>query len=354
MLTRSQATSPKLVRAAALGRRRGHIPIILEHANEPIPVTKKRPRDRQLEEGAISVSGPQENSVSSSAATRSKYFATVAPAPSSANCETNTTLEPLKAGEGKKMVRKAPQTKKDDKVSVPSETKGPPDWRQQYDGVVKMRAQRDAAVDSMGTETFLDPSLSPATARLHVLVGAMLSSQTKDEQTSAALSRLKALPGGLTIETVLAMPQSSLAAVLRPVGFFNNKAKYMLETFSILKESYGSDIPDTLEGLVALPGIGPKMAYLILDAAWQKNEGICVDIHVHRIANRLRWVKTWNHKGKSQNPEKTRVALEEWLPRELWSEINVLFVGFGQQICKPVRPSCDTCAIRDICPKFGV
>ncbi|CAM9777243.1 unnamed protein product [Laminaria digitata] len=111
-------------------------------------------------------------------------------------------------------------------------------------------------------------------------------------------------------------------------------------------------IPSTVEGcLMDLPGVGPKMTYLVMDVAWGRIEGICVDTHVHRISNRLGWVDTWNKtKPKAQNPDKTRKQLQAWLPREHWSEVNGLLVGFGQQVCRARGPSCSACGISDLCP----
>lgn len=122
--------------------------------------------------------------------------------------------------------------------------------------------------------------------------------------------------------------------------------KYIKKTTEILKNKYNSDIPSTAEDLCKLPGVGPKMAHLCMLTAWGKVTGIGVDTHVHRISNRLGWVKT-------KTPEETRKALQDWLPQELWSEVNELLVGFGQQICLPQRPRCSTCLNRELCP-FGV
>eukprot|EP00003_Mantamonas_plastica_P017664 TRINITY_DN2919_c0_g1_i3.p1 TRINITY_DN2919_c0_g1~~TRINITY_DN2919_c0_g1_i3.p1 ORF type:complete len:145 (+),score=44.42 TRINITY_DN2919_c0_g1_i3:337-771(+) len=107
-------------------------------------------------------------------------------------------------------------------------------------------------------------------------------------------------------------------------------------------QHYEDDIPDTLKGLVSLPGVGEKMAYLALNCAWDQNAGIGVDVHVHRISNRLNWVD-------SSKPEETRKQLEEWLPASLWNPINPMLVGFGQTICGS-KPKCDQCAINQQCP----
>lgn len=129
------------------------------------------------------------------------------------------------------------------------------------------------------------------------------------------------------------------------LDLFQNKAKYLKQTVEILTDKYGSDIPDNVKDLVALPGVGPKMAHICMAVAWNKITGIGVDVHVHRLSNRLGWVPK-----PTKEPEQTRVALEKWLPFSLWSEVNHLFVGFGQTICTPVKPNCGECLNKDICP----
>lgn len=129
------------------------------------------------------------------------------------------------------------------------------------------------------------------------------------------------------------------------VGFHNTKTKHIQLTAAILRDRFGGDIPDTIEGLVSLPGVGPKMAYLTMSAAWGRDEGIGVDVHVHRITNLWGWQKT-------QTPEQTRAALESWLPRDRWHEINHLLVGFGQMICLPIGRRCGQCRLAEekLCP----
>lgn len=133
--------------------------------------------------------------------------------------------------------------------------------------------------------------------------------------------------------------------MINKVGFHNLKTKYIKQTAELLRSNFNSDIPDTIEGLVSLPGVGPKMGYLTMSAAWGKDEGIGVDVHVHRITNLWGWHQT-------QNPEQTRAALESWLPREKWHDINNLLVGFGQTICLPVGRKCGDCKLseRGLCP----
>ncbi|DBA04032.1 TPA: hypothetical protein N0F65_009379 [Lagenidium giganteum] len=252
---------------------------------------------------------------------------------------------------------KKTKTKKKDGRSATSSKKavGPPKyWEAMLDGIVKMRAERTADVDTNGAEIFYDESIPAPQRRFHVLISAMLSSQTKDPVNAAAMRRL--IAHGLTIESMRKIDQKKLAELIHPVGFFNNKAKYIKQAVEILhtkcvERGCEDDIPSTFEELVELPGVGPKMAYLVMNCAWQQPIGICVDTHVHRISNRLGWVNTWNKKNpKSQDPEKTRKELEDWLPVEHWGTINLLLVGFGQTMCLPRGPNCDECKINDICP----
>jgi endonuclease-3 len=134
-----------------------------------------------------------------------------------------------------------------------------------------------------------------------------------------------------------------LDLALSQVGFHTRKAQFLLKICDILLQKYGGDIPPTLQEILELPGIGPKMAHLLMYVAWGKVVGIGVDTHVHRICNRLGWVQT-------TSPEATRIRLQKWLPQEYWGPINKLFVGFGQTICTPLSPHCQECLVNDICP----
>lgn len=115
----------------------------------------------------------------------------------------------------------------------------------------------------------------------------------------------------------------------------------------MLIDQFQSDIPNTVDGLLQLPGVGKKMAHICMKSAWNEITGIGVDTHVHRISNRLNWVQK-----TTKTPEETRVALESWLPFELWEELNHLLVGFGQTICSATYPKCDSCRNASICPSY--
>jgi len=198
----------------------------------------------------------------------------------------------------------------------------------------------------MGCDRLAEEGVSPKVKRFHTLTALMLSSQTKDTTNAAAMKRLQTelpaykegAPKGLNLENILAVDPKLLNELIWIVGFHNNKTKYIKAAAEIIRDQWNGDIPDTAEGLMSLPGVGPKMAYLCLSSAWGRTEGIGVDVHVHRITNLWGWHKT-------KGPEETRLALQAWLPRELWHEINWLLVGLGQSICLPVGRKCGECEL---------
>lgn len=211
--------------------------------------------------------------------------------------------------------------------------------------IEQMRAAWNAPVDLMGSHVLGDKSLEPKVFRFQTLVALILSSQTKDQITAAAMERLKL--NGCTPEKITQYSQEELERLLTPVGFYRRKSEYLKKTATILQEKYDGDIPDTLQDLCNLPGVGIKMAHLALQICFNKTEGIGVDTHVHRISNRLGWIQT-------STPEQTETELQKTVPRNYWGTINQLLVGFGQQICLPTKPKCYECQIgnEDLCPWF--
>ncbi|KAL0732368.1 hypothetical protein Bca4012_008577 [Brassica carinata] len=185
--------------------------------------------------------------------------------------------------------------------------------------------------------------------RFYVLIGTLLSSQTKEHVTGAAVERLR-LNGLLTPEAIDKADESTIKELIYPVGFYTRKATNVKKVAKICLMKYDGDIPRSLEELLSLPGVGPKIAHLVLHIAWNDVQGICVDTHVHRICNRLGWVSKPGTKQKTSSPEETRIALQQWLPKEEWVAINFLLVGFGQKICTPLRPRCGVCSINELCP----
>nr|CAH7752596.1 unnamed protein product [Callosobruchus chinensis] len=232
-----------------------------------------------------------------------------------------------------------PSTNKKNKA-----TPAPEKWEEVLANLREMRKQFDAPVDSMGCHKCHEENAPPEVIRYQKLLALMLSSQTKDHVTFAAMQRL--ISHGCNIDNILGTSNEELGELIKPVGFWKKKVVYIKKTSLILKEQYNNDIPNTIEDLCKLPGVGPKMAHICMSTSWGQVSGIGVDTHVHRISNRLGWANT-------KTPEGTRKCLEGWLPFELWSEVNHLLVGFGQQTCLPVKPKCETCLNKDIC-NFGV
>lgn len=177
-----------------------------------------------------------------------------------------------------------------------------------------------------------------------ILVATILSARTRDEVTAAACRRLfKRVEKPEDLEAV---GVEELEKILRPVGFYRNKAKHLTRLPTALRELFHSRIPDDVDSLVRLPGVGRKTANLVVAVAFNK-PAVCVDTHVHRIMNIWGYVQT-------KTPLETETALREKLPRRYWIRINSLLVAFGQAVCKPVRPHCDRCILFDVCPRIGV
>ncbi|EPS63121.1 hypothetical protein M569_11666, partial [Genlisea aurea] len=185
--------------------------------------------------------------------------------------------------------------------------------------------------------------------RFAVLISTLMSSQTKDHVTHGAVQRL--LENDLlTPEAIDKASEDTIKDLIYPVGFYTIKAHNMKRVASICLSEYNGDIPSTVDELLRLPGVGPKIAHLVMHIAWNDVQGICVDTHVHRICNRLGWVSRPGTKQRTKTPEQTRESLQQWLPKEEWVAINPLLVGFGQTICTPLRPRCSVCTITEFCP----
>jgi endonuclease-3 len=179
----------------------------------------------------------------------------------------------------------------------------------------------------------------------HVLVSTMLSAQTRDAVTLAASTRLfKQAP---TPRAILKLSTADVEKLIYPVSFYRNKAVHVQQTCEMLLARFGGRVPDTMDELLTLPGVGRKTANLVRIVAHEKPDSICVDTHVHRIANRLGWVRT-------RTPEQSEVALYEVVPARYWSIVNLYLVTWGQQVCRPIYPLCGHCIIRDLCPRIGV
>ncbi len=177
-----------------------------------------------------------------------------------------------------------------------------------------------------------------------VLISTLLSLRTKDETTLKASERLFKVAD--TPEKMLNLSKEQIEKLIYPVGFYHRKAEQILKISKILIEKYNGKVPDDLDELLKLPGVGRKTANLVLNEGFGKL-GICVDTHVHRISNRLGLVKT-------KTPEQTEFALRKILPKKYWIIFNTLLVTLGQNICTPISPKCSICPIEQYCPKVGV
>ena len=177
-----------------------------------------------------------------------------------------------------------------------------------------------------------------------VLVSCIISLRTRDEVTYPASARLLKL--AKTPAQLMKLSNAKLEQAIYPAAFFRNKSQSIKELCKDLVDNYEGRVPDKLEELLKLKGVGRKTANLTLILGHNK-PGICVDIHVHRISNRWGYVKT-------KSPNETEMALRDKLPKCYWKGYNDLLVTFGQNICKPVSPFCGSCPIAEICPKIDV
>ena len=182
------------------------------------------------------------------------------------------------------------------------------------------------------------------TGEFSILIGTILSARTKDESTAKVVRALflkYKTPGELASAKL-----EDVRRIIKPTGFYRVKSERIIEVARIISTKYNGRVPDSLEELVRLPGVGRKTANCVLVYAFEK-PAIPVDIHVHRISNRLGLVET-------KNPEETEAALAEKIPKKYWIKINDTFVMYGQNICKPVSPMCKPCKIKKMCRYYKI
>ncbi len=180
---------------------------------------------------------------------------------------------------------------------------------------------------------------------LRVLIGTLLSARTQDATTHAASVRLFA--AAPTVQAMAKLPVSRIERLIYPVSFYRTKAQHVKETCQLIVRRFGGRVPGTMEELLQLPGVGRKTANLVLILAFASQDNICVDTHVHRVSNRLGWIST-------RTPEKTERALYRVTARRWWPYINLYFVTWGQNVCRPIYPRCGSCAISRFCARRGV
>ncbi|MBM3244843.1 MAG: endonuclease III [Candidatus Omnitrophica bacterium] len=177
-----------------------------------------------------------------------------------------------------------------------------------------------------------------------VLVSCILSLRTKDKTTIEAAKRLFSL--ARMPREMLKLSVKKIQKLIYPVGFYRTKAKVISGLSKKITDDYAGRVPSSIEELLEFKGVGRKTANLVLGLGY-KIPAICVDTHVHRISNRLGWVRT-------KSPEETEEALKKIIPRDLWIELNTILVTFGQNICLPVAPFCSKCSIKKLCRQKGV
>jgi len=193
------------------------------------------------------------------------------------------------------------------------------------------------AVEKIAEDSQEDP--------FEVLIATMLSAQTRDAVTAAASQRLFRV--ARTPRTMAQLTAKQIEKLIYPVSFYRHKAKHVRETCRILVDRFGGRVPATMEELLLLPGVGRKTANLVLILSFRSLKNICVDTHVHRISNRLGWVRT-------RTPDETERALYKATHERWWPYINLYLVTWGQNVCRPIYPRCGPCVIRPYCPQIGV
>jgi endonuclease-3 len=208
--------------------------------------------------------------------------------------------------------------------------------------VMRALAKAIDGLDEPAVEKIADEQEEDA---FQVLIATMLSAQTRDAVTASSSAQLFRV--ARTPRTMARLTVKQIEKLIYPVSFYRNKAVHVKRTCGQIMTRFGGHVPETMEELLTLPGVGRKTANLVLILAHRSQQNICVDTHVHRISNRLGWVQT-------RTPDETERALYAASHRKWWPIINLYLVTWGQNVCRPVYPLCGSCAIRDLCPKIGV
>jgi endonuclease-3 len=201
------------------------------------------------------------------------------------------------------------------------------------------------AIDGLELPAVEKIAESRAEDPFEVLIATILSARTQDATTYAASERL--FKAASTPAAMARLSARKIERLIYPVSFYRHKARNVRTTCKILVTRFKGRVPETLDELLTLPGVGRKTATLVLILAYQSRRHICVDTHVHRISNRLGWVRT-------NMPEETEQALYRATHPRWWPYINLYLVTWGQNVCRPIYPRCDDCVISDVCPRVGV
>jgi endonuclease III len=201
------------------------------------------------------------------------------------------------------------------------------------------------AIDGMELPAIEKISESQAENAFQVLIATLLSARTQDATTHAASTRL--FRKARTPRSMAKLTVKEIEQLIYPVSFYRNKAGFVKATAEALVERFAGRVPGTMEELTLLPGVGRKTANLVLILAFNSQRNICVDTHVHRISNRMGWVRT-------RTPDETEQALYAFADQRWWPYINLYLVTWGQNVCRPVYPRCGSCVLRDLCPRLEV
>jgi len=193
------------------------------------------------------------------------------------------------------------------------------------------------------TPTVFDFSYRDSTP-FQILISTIISLRTRDPVTFSSSENLFSVAPDP--QSILKLDTNKISELIYPAGFYKRKAANIKQISEILLDKYKGLVPRNLKSLLELPGVGRKTANLTLGLSYGI-PALCVDTHVHRIPNRMGWIKT-------KTPEKTEFALVKILPEKYWIEINELLVAFGQTICTPVSPKCSKCPFKNGCPRMGV
>jgi endonuclease-3 len=201
------------------------------------------------------------------------------------------------------------------------------------------------AIDGLELPAIEKISESQEEDPFQVLIATLLSARTQDATTLAASTRLFKV--ARTPKTMSALTARRIERLIYPVSFYRHKAKHVRATCRLLMERFGGRVPASMEELLTLPGVGRKTANLVMILAFKSERNICVDTHVHRIANRLEWVRT-------KTPDETEQALYTATDARWWPYINLYLVTWGQNVCRPLYPRCRECVLSSMCPRIGV
>jgi endonuclease III len=224
-------------------------------------------------------------------------------------------------------------------------TAAPPHLKPAAAVVERMMRGLARAIDGLEPPAVQKVSQSQQEDPFQILISTLLSARTQDATTLAASTRL--FTKARTPATVAKLTEKQIEKLIYPVSFYRNKAVFVKQTARAIVERFGRQVPSTLEELVTLPGVGRKTATLVMILAFKSRQHICVDIHVHRISNRMGWVQT-------ASPDQTELALYDATDARWWPLINLYLVTWGQNVCRPVYPRCNECAIVSDCRRINV